>query len=428
MANSDITRIRELAKKVRAIAELDIQNENRKIWEAVNDLRMIRPAIHTRDLQVVVINKDNALTPGSADPFLAAIEQELLLRLYEWEHLRCDRVISPFINCPAVIVDGQFGIETKTTGVVTSGGYGASTFLTGGEYNSSLRFEPQIFTEDDIEKIKMPDIYWDKDATYKKRDMMNEVLDGILGVKLSGVSDFHHAPWDQIIRWMGVTETMNNLALEPEFMHKVISRYTQCASAQLKVCEELGIVSSNNSFENVGNNDPGFTTQLPPPTESGIGCKLKDIWGHVADQIFTAVSPAMSSEFAFAYEGPYSEAYGLFSYGCCERLDNKIARLKESFPRLRKVSVSPFSDKEAALEQLGPDYVACFKPNSLYLSNPAPDFDFSRRELIEVCELAQKYNNNLVINMKTIITLRGEPERLWKWCDMAREVVDSYYR
>jgi hypothetical protein len=27
------------------------------------------------------------------------------------------------------------------------------------------------------------------------------------------------------------------------------------------------------------------------------------------------------------------------------------------------------------------------------------------------------------IIMKTIITLNGEPERLWKWCDMATDVV-----
>jgi hypothetical protein len=57
---------------------------------------------------------------------------------------------------------------------------------------------------------------------------------------------------------------------------------------------------------------PGFTEQLPPPSKSGIGMKLKDVWGANADQILTGVSPAMSEEFAFEYER-YAELYGLYS-------------------------------------------------------------------------------------------------------------------
>jgi hypothetical protein len=40
--------------------------------------------------------------------------------------------------------------------------------------------------------------------------------------------------------------------------------------------------------------------------------------------------------------------------------------------------------------------------------------------------LARKYRCNVEIDMKTLISLNGEPERVWTWCDMASELVRSY--
>ena len=143
----------------------------------------------------------------------------------------------------------------------------------------------------------------------------------------------------------------------------------------------------------------------------------------------TSVSPATSREFAFAYERAYADIFGKFGYGCCERLDHKMADLIEAFPNLRMVSVSPYSKLEPALEALGSKYTVSFKPNSNYLFQP--DFEEAKelltKELETALQLCQKYNSNMVINMKTIITLRGEPQRLWWWSEMARKMVDKYY-
>ena len=191
----------------------------------------------------------------------------------------------------------------------------------------------------------------------------------------------------------------------------------------------MGLLSTNNENELVLNNDLGYTTQLPGPTESGIGAKLKDMWGACSDQIMTSVSPATSVEFGFEYEKEFAKLFGLFGYGCCERLDHKIDDVREAFPNLRKVSVSPWSKPEPFFEKVRGEVVCCWKPNSTYLSQP--DFegikDFYRDELKNVLIAAQKYNINLVVNMKTIITLNGEPERLWWYCDMARKMIDDFY-
>ena len=44
-----------------------------------------------------------------------------------------------------------------------------------------------------------------------------------------------------------------------------------------------------------------------------------------------------------------------------------------------------------------------------------------------VLDLSEKYSNQLTINMKTIIHLCGEPERLWWWCDMATKTIAARY-
>ena len=126
-------------------------------------------------------------------------------------------------------------------------------------------------------------------------------------------------------------------------------------------------------------------------------------------------------------EKKWAELFPLFSYGCCERLDHKLSALTGSFPRLRKISCSPYSDLEAMMERLGKDDVICFKPNSCYLSGAKPEMDLLRQELVNACELVQKYGSHLVFNMKTLINLGGEPQRLWQWCDMAEELVQAYF-
>ncbi len=416
---NDIERLRRLAHEVREIAELPIQEKNKNLWCAVNDLQMTRPVLHTRDLQVHLLNYEDELTTQIEDSFLQDIELQLLLRIYEWKHLRLDRVIEPFLKCNCIINDTGFGLKVYSSGI-------GKDFEKKKEINHAVNFESQISNFEDLDKIKTPEISFDKEATMRRFNQMKEIFDGILDVKLFGKHFFRHAPWDDLLTWFGISEGMYKLSLEPELMHAAIDRYITAIILQVKQYESLGLISSNNAFENVGTNGIGYTTQLPDVTESGIGAKLKDIWGANYDQIFTAVSPAMSKEFAFEYEKQYAELFGMFSYGCCERLDNKIYDLTASFPNLRTISVSPYSNPEKSLEQIGNKYVACFKPDSTYLVGDSFDLNHFEKELENICKLARKYDTNLVINMKTIISLSGDPTRLWKWCDLATDIISNY--
>jgi hypothetical protein len=414
----DTRRLRELAKKVAEIAADPVQDRNRKMWTAMNDLKAIRPLVHTRDYPYFLLKFKDEMRTTIEDPFLKDIEQTLLLRIYEWNHLRVDRVIEPFIECPVIFTDSEFGLD----GFEFNLGNVEKEF-----YDKAKHYETVIKNEDDIEKIKIPVVEYDETATMEHLNLLQEVFHDIMPVKLFGRSHFRCTPMDDIITWTGIDEAMVNFVAEPDFMHALLARYMEAHKSRIKQYEKLGILSSNNYFVNIGNNCPGYTSQLPPPTESGIGAKINDIWGENADQIMTSVSPAMTREFAFEHEKIWSRQFKLYSYGCCERLDNKLELLTAAFPNLRKVSSSPFSDLDKVVAQLGNRYVISFKPNSVYLAGDTPQFDLLRDEFIHACELAEKHKVNLVFNMKTIVTLDNEPERLWKWCDMAMEIIHAHF-
>ena len=94
---------------------------------------------------------------------------------------------------------------------------------------------------------------------------------------------------------------------------------------------------------------------------------------------------------------------------------------------MRKVSISPFADLEKGMERLGEKVVVFFKPNSNHLSANAPSYDLLEEELTRACKCAQKYGNSVEMIFKTIITLRGEPQRLWKCCEIAANTIDGFY-
>ena len=421
IARKDVERLRELGKKLAEIAVLPEQEEHRKFWTAVNDGHMIKPVVLPRDYPVYLLNVDGSLDPSCNDPFLRTVEADILLKLYEWEHLRCHRIIEPYVNCQADVHDTRFGIQASSPGADDI------THVASQEISSAKHFERILSNESDICMIKDPEIIYDEENTKRRLNLLNDIFVDVIEVKLHGVDYFQFVPWDDLLSWMGIEEGMYDFILNPDFMHQAMKRYVDVSISLATQYEALGLLTSNNQGITVGSGGYGCTTHLPPPTASGIGARLQDIWGYAADQIMTSVSPDMSLEFAFEHEKRYADLFGLAYYGCCERLDHKLKELR-TLPRLKKVSMSPYANIEAGMEMMGgTDLIVSFKPNSNYLAVSSPEFTLLREELVKVCKLAKKYNCNVEMLMKTIITLRNDPQRLWKWCDLAMDVVNAEF-
>ena len=421
LASREVERLRSLGRQVAEIAADPVQKKHIQIWKNVNDLHMTKPALLARDNPLFMMNVDDELTTTVQDPFFADVEQDLLVKIYEWKHVRLHRVVLPEVKCKAAVSDSLFGITASAPDA------NKLNRISEASVSSARAYKRIIDSEADLQRIERPRIIHDAEETSRRFDMLQAIFSGILDVRLQGIDYFRFTPWDDLLSWMSIEQGMYDLAMNPEFMHRAVRRYVDAAIFRAREYERLGLITSNNTNTCVGSGGYGFSDRLPLPTPSGIGGRLIDNWGDCTDQIFTAISPAMSAEFAFAYENEWASQFHWLYYGCCERLDQKIPELS-SFINLRKVSMSPFADLENGMQQLqGKDIVVSFKPNSNHLTLPEVDYGLMRQELEAACLLARKYQVNLEILMKTIITLRGEPQRLWQWCELATEVVDSIF-
>ncbi|MDD3925802.1 MAG: hypothetical protein PHT33_04000, partial [bacterium] len=150
--------------------------------------------------------------------------------------------------------------------------------------------------------------------------------------------------------------------------------------------------------------------------------RLNDMWGFAESQETTCVSPACFAEFIFPYQLKILERFGLNCYGCCEPLERRWDNISR-IPRLRRVSVSPWSDREAMAEKLGGDYIYSMKPNPADLATREVDWDRVRRQLRDDVRKAQ--GCKLEIVMKDNHTLGGNPSNVVQWCRMAGEVTED---
>jgi hypothetical protein len=419
MDKTNINRLRDLAKKVRDIADDPLQKEHKKFWTAVNDQKMIHPVALVRDYGLNMMEYGDELLLKIEDKELRYYEAHFLAQIYQWKHLRCHSVTEKEILCNAVIEETHFGVPAASM-------YNDKEFWRWKSNSEAEHFSSIFKDERDIEKIVVPEINYDKEATQKKVDRLNEIFDGILPVYPCGHKDIRCTPWDDLFRALGLQEGMMNLAVEPEFMMALVNRYFDVFCKHVENLEKLGLLNSNNSSALIGMGGYGFTSLLPPrPKEGLMGAALKDTWCLLADQIFTTVSPEMSDKFAFGPEKRYAEKFGLVYYGCCEKLDHKLDYLFQ-LPNIHKISCSPFSDREAFFEKVGNKAVVSFKPDSIFLSHAGWTIEESREELIDVCRLARKYNCSVECIMKTLINIRNDPKRLWDWSEMAVDVLNNY--
>ncbi|HRR92038.1 MAG TPA: hypothetical protein P5253_07180 [bacterium] len=408
--------LRSLASRLADIASLPVQKEKAQMWERLNKLEPVKPMVWINEVPWHEMNVDEGLTLQCRDEFCRKVEQYLLETLYQWKHLRGDMVIEPKIYCPKVIRDTGFGIKEESDIVR----------IDSNNPIVSRHFHPQIEDEDDIEKIKDPEVIYDEETTELIYQSMCEIFDRILPVEKRGVPGFWFAPWDDLVTWWGVENLMMDLVERPDFVHKVIDRLVGAHLYRLDQYEKLGLLSLNNGPVRVGSGGYGYTDELPKPGYDPAHIRSIDLWGCATAQIFVAVSPQMHEEFAVKYEKRWLDRFGLSYYGCCEPLHRKMDMLRRNIPNLRKVSMNFRIDVDEAVEAVGRDYVFSYKPNPAILAEAVWDVDKARAELENVLKKTKAKGCMVEVIMKDISTVNYEPNRLWEWAEMASELTEEY--
>jgi len=355
---------------------------------------------------------DGELELQTNDSFCRQVEETLRRTIYQWNHMPVDMVVEAKFYSPLVIHDGEFGIAEDVDTVRQDE---RSDIV-------SRDFRPQIDSERDLEKIKMPIVSHDREASERNHQTLVDTFGDILPIEKTGIVHQWFAPWDELIRWWDVEKALMDLVLRPELVHQAMERLTNAYLERLKQWEEQNLLSVTDGNYRVGSGGPGYTDELPQSDFDPTRVRPVDQWGCGTAQIFSAVSPEMHEEFALQYERRWMERFGLNYYGCCEPLHTKIDVLK-SIPNLRKISMSPWADVEKMVEGTNGGVVLSYKPNPAVLAknpwNPAE----ARQALVEVLEKTQGCAVEIIL--KDISTVQYEPQRLWEWSEVAMDVVQA---
>lgn len=410
---SDLLTLRELARRYAEVATLEVQTERISRYEATNSLETVRPVLLIDEVPWGEI--DDISLVNTCSPDLAWIETGLRRTLYQWKHFQVDLVVSPVFRVGKRIKYTKgIGLDVKERQIKGESG----------TYVSSHSYEDQLATEEDLEKLHEPEFEYDRESSEEALAVAEEVFDGLMDVELTGVEYLSGEIWDDIARYRGPENLLLDLAIRPEFMHRIAESFMKIIESKFKRFEKLGLLGHSPLRLHC---TAGATRELPADDFDGSHVRRKDVWGRCSAQIFGSVSPEMHDEFDLAYNQRLFSDCGLLYYGCCEPLDRKIDILRKRFANLRKISITPWANIQRAADNIAGDFVLAAKPNPAFVAtchfNPAP----VEREIAAYCEACIKNNTPLEFVLKDVSTIANKAENLTRWAETASAVIDRYY-
>jgi len=211
-----------------------------------------------------------------------------------------------------------------------------------------------------------------------------------------------------------------------EELHALMAFLRDEAMCKLDFLEQNGLLALNSVGDFIGTGGYGWSDELPGADFVPGHVRLSDMWGYAESQETTAVSPEFFKTFVFDYQLPILERFGLNFYGCCEPLETRWHVVK-NIPRLRKVTVSPWSDPVVMAEMLGKDYVYARKIKPSYMAVEKMAEDAARREIRDSFAAARQYGCPCEIMLRDVLTLAGNENNAIDWVKMAREEAFAIY-
>lgn len=408
LPSEDIAVVGELAAQVAEIASLPIQQETIGAWRDLNALRPQRPMIQIDEVPWHELGDDPMLQNKCRDVFARSLETTLRQTLYQWEHMRCDMVVEPYVDISKVIHHSGFGISILED-TISQGA---------GEAISSHRFSDQIPDDDALAKLCVPDIELDVEATGKVEARACELLNGRLEVRMQGLLPWF-SMWDDIEQLRGTEKILYDLIDRPEFLLRIAERMTDVRLAELDILEEKGLLGWGLDRVHCCG---AHTDELPQAGFDVAKPRAVDNWVYGMAQLFVSVSDEMWAEMEIPSAIRYYGCFGLGYYGCCEPLGKRVDRIR-GIPNIRKISMSPWADIAAGAEAIGSDFVFSRKPTPALVAMDEWVPELAEKDFREVLEVTRANDCPVEFTLKDISTCRRDPRRLWDWADIAYRMV-----
>lgn len=396
--------LRDLAGQVADLAKLPVETEKRRLWKEHNALQPTRPVIFC-DPEVgwgEIITPDVLRCQNS----LARQVEDYLRKIVFWgTQMLDDRPIDPYLALP------PFGERPF---------WGLEEIKHGGEDGGSYVWESPVKSEADLPKLHFPQIKVDFKASQEFVDRMSAAFGDLLPVRSQYYWWWSLGMTETLAHLRGLAQMMYDMSDRPELIHSLMHLLSDGTLAMLDELQAKGLLSPNYDTSYVGSGGFGLINELPQADFSGR-VRTIDMWGFGESQETVGISPRMFEEFIFPYQLPILERFGLNCYGCCEPLDKRWHVVKQ-FPRLRRISVSPWANRAKMAEYLEDRYIYSLKPNPADLAMEYFDEYRIRAEIRE--DLLITRDCRVEVIMKDVTTLRHDPQRAIRWVKIVREEAE----
>ena len=402
LTQQEKTRLKELALRYAEAASLPEQAERRAGWARFNTLERERPRVLIDQIPWNELNVEGCLDNQVSEPYWKSVETWLLQELYKWDHMRADMALDPYVKLPRPILNSGWGLDAKVTRLLTD-----KTSDVASQSMECLINEPE-----DLEKIHTPTLALDEAKQAEIAETADELFGGIIGWRFTGLV-MHLGAWDTIAYWMGVENCYIELMDRPEMMHALMEKMTQGYLGMIEQANRLRLFDTQTHYCHCSH------TYRPDDEDKPDGLS-QDAWAFGLAQLFTAVSPQITADFECAYMKRIFPHFKHIYYGCCDRLDDRM-EIVSKLPNVRKISCSPWSHREAFAEKLPKSIIMSNKPSPAMLATTAFDEDAVRADLRRTIDAARNNGVHLEMILKDISTVRYEPQRLWRYSQIALE-------
>lgn len=405
MQSTDCNILSDLAKQYRDLCANPVQEERRDLWRRHNSLQQTRPLIYVRAFA------------WSEMPQAACVCQDTFYRQYEnalrhylfWGALNDDSVFEPWLTVDAAQKCYGWGVEIPRTHSDQSDG--------------SYKDDYPLKTLADVARLRTPWHEVDEVRTAEAAEKLRDAVGDILTINIDRGSAYRMWGGDlstDLGHLRGIEHVMLDMLDDPEGLHRLVgfmAAGVEKAQAEAEAAGDWGLCAHQNQAM-------PYALELEAPAPNRNGIKRSALWGFMAAQEFTAVSPAMHEEFLLRYQLPILKHYGLVAYGCCEDLSRKIDMLRQ-IPNLRRIAVAPAANVASCAEQIGRDYVLSYRPSPVDMVGYG--FDPARIRKILTRDLYACRENHVDITLKDVETVQNDPERVRKWVVLAREAIDTSF-
>ena len=340
--NSQIEYLRELAAKVREIADGKKNQAAIKRWHDLHDFKKpdrppvwIRPVTAWRELL-----PNESLMCGDTD--LCEIEINLRQQLIKNE-IGDDTPFYPWYEVHAVFdaePENIYGYTPKVCGAVQEAG--AWGYGTAFEYS-------------DFDILKTPKYTFNKKKTDDNLEFINFAIGKYLPAKLvcSGSSTWPDATLGTVAAdFRGLMGLMMDTMDYPDELHRLMAYFRDCFLTAADAYEKSEILTPNVYGPMICSNEFGEKTDGK--------YTLKNCYCLANSQEFDQISPPMWEEFLLNYQKPLFERFGRVVYGCCENLTNKIDGVL-SIPNLHMFVCSAWSDLSKVAAKVGDKHIIMWR-------------------------------------------------------------------